>query len=89
MEEEIRYTLAYQDIVVRKDIPRLSPDIARRIKEAILVKLTTDPLSFSKPLQYDLFGYRGLRVGDYRVLFRIAKRTIFIDRIVHRSEAYR
>jgi mRNA interferase RelE/StbE len=30
-----------------------------------------------------------LRVGDYRILFEVEERKIFIYRVVHRKDAYR
>jgi mRNA interferase RelE/StbE len=38
-----------------------------------------------------LAGFRRYRVGDYRVIYRIdsATQTVYVYKIVHRSEAYR
>jgi mRNA interferase RelE/StbE len=42
-----------------------------------------------KRLSDDWQGYFRLRVGDYRVIFTIAKDEITIIRVRHRSESYR
>ena len=42
-----------------------------KIKKAIEERLTLDPIGFGKPLRYSLKGHRRLRIGDYRVVYRI------------------
>jgi len=68
---EIKFRLQYEISVVKEDIPRLSHPAKKQIKKAIEQKLTTKPEVFGKPLRRSLKGYRSLRVGDYRVIFRI------------------
>lgn len=85
-----RYTIEYDKTVIKFDIPALSVVIKESIKRAIEERLTVDPVIFGKPLQYNLKGYRRLRVGDYRVIYRIehAKRIVFIVAIKHRKDVY-
>ena len=33
-------------------------------------RITFDPISFGKPVRYDLKGYRKKSVGDYRIISR-------------------
>jgi hypothetical protein len=40
-------------------------------------------------LRFSLKGLRSLRVGDYRVVFRIQKNEVFIVLIAHRSFVYK
>lgn len=49
-----------------------------------------DPLDFGKPLQHSFKGYRRLRVGDYRIIYRIEQSSyiVVIVAIKHRKEAY-
>lgn len=84
----MRFTLRYQDRVVRKDIPVLPKRERGRIQKAIERKLTTHPEVFGKPLRRSLKGYRRLRIGEYRVVFRIEKTTVKIFAIGHRSVIY-
>lgn len=60
------------------------------IRKAIEKKLTTDPIAFGKPLRYTLKGFRRLRVGDYRVIYRIVenKVLVIIVDIDHRRVVY-
>jgi len=84
------YTIEYSATVVKFHIPALPVVIKKRIKRAIEERLTVDPVGFGKPLQYSLKGYRRLRVGDYRVIYRIEydKRIVLIVAIKHRKDAY-
>lgn len=68
---EISFSIIYHYLVVRSDIPRLSVLWRRKVQSAIEEKLTTNPDLYGKPLRRSLAGYRKLRVGDYRVIFRI------------------
>ena len=86
--EEMTFRIFYHITVAREDIPKLSSTDKERVKEAIEEKLQEAPEIFGKPLRYSLKGYRALRVGDYRVIFRIEDDTVKILLIVHRSLAY-
>ena len=83
------FTIEYHESVVKEDIPRLSSDLKKQVKGAIEKKLTTFPETFGKPLRRSLKGYRKLRVGDFRVIFRIEKQTVKVLAIQHRSEVYK
>ena len=48
----------------------------------------TEPDVFGIPLRRSLKGHRKLRVGDYRIVFRIEKKTVLILAILHRSVVY-
>lgn len=86
---EQRFTLSYHSVVVEQDIPRLSREWRFRIKKTIEEKLTIHPDIFGKPLRRSLAGYRKLRVGDYRVIFRLEHTEVKIIVIAHRRDAYR
>jgi len=84
----IRFDVVYHPVVVKDDIPKIPKKWKEKIKEAIEEKLTTNPESFGKPLRRSLKGYRKLRVGDYRIVFRIQSRKVYILGILHRSIVY-
>ncbi len=84
------YRIEYLESVVEADIPRLSKTARRRIREAIENKLVHNPIEFGKPLRFSLKGARRLRVGDYRVVYRIEPPDIvLVLKIGHRREVYR
>lgn len=84
----MNYTLQYEEAVVKEDIPKLSNDIKERIKKDIEKKLLSSPDKYGKPLRKSLKGYYKLRIGDYRVIFRIEKNIVKIFAIKHRSVVY-
>ena len=84
----IIYKVVYHEQVVKQDIPALSKEWRNKIKNAIEDKLATRPEVFGKPLRNSLKDYRKLRVGDYRVIFRIESKMIKIFLIGNRTKVY-
>jgi len=86
---EVAYEIFYHTKVVSEDLAEIGASDRARIKKAIEDKLTKSPETFGRPLRRSLRGYRKLRVGDYRVVFRIASPKIYILAIKHRSVIYK
>ena len=84
----LNFKIEYHELVIKEDISKLSKTNKKRTKKAIEGKLLTEPELFGKPLRKSLKGYRKLRVGDYRIVFRINKNIIKIFLIAHRSIVY-
>lgn len=84
------FQLQYLESVVTEDIPSLPKTMRNRIKAAIETRLTTDPVGLGKPLRYSFVGHRRIRVGDYRIVYRIDinTHTITIVLIKHRKDVY-
>ena len=84
------FVVEYLESVVEEDIPSLPKTIRSRIKTAIETRLTIDPIGLGKPLRYSFIGHRRIRVGDYRIFFRInmEKHSILIVLIKHRKDVY-
>ncbi|MDA1209217.1 MAG: type II toxin-antitoxin system RelE/ParE family toxin [bacterium] len=82
------FEVLYEQNVAKEDIPNLPKKAKERVRNAIEQKLTAKPDVFGKPLRKSLKGYRSLRIGDYRVIYRIEKRTVKIFAIKHRSVVY-
>ncbi len=82
------YAIIYADEVVNKDLPIILEPWKRVIKQAIETKLMTRPEVYSRPLRRSLKDYRKLRVGDYRIIFRIEENTVKIFVIQHRAIVY-
>ena len=85
----LNFEVFYHTKVVKEDIASLSLVWRDKIKFAIEEKLTIAPDFFGKPLRRSLRGYRKLRVGDYRVVFRIDGKKVYILAIMHRSVVYK
>jgi mRNA interferase RelE/StbE len=85
---EVAYILSYHEKVVRDDIPRLNGGWKKRIKTTIEHKLQHDPLLYGVPLRRDLHGCYKLRIGDYRVIYFVKNKTVYIVAIRHRRDVY-
>ena len=83
------FELRYHPDVKEIDIPALNEKLRRRIKKAIEARLITAPHEYGEPLRKTLKGYWKLRVGDYRVVFKIVNKEIWIFGIIHRKEVYK
>ncbi|MBM9538101.1 type II toxin-antitoxin system RelE family toxin [Desulfobulbus alkaliphilus] len=73
----MRWTILYHRDVAG-DLESIGPAAARRVMRAINVKLTQAPLQFGAPLSQNLAGFRKLRVGDYRVVYRVVATKVFV-----------
>jgi mRNA interferase RelE/StbE len=82
------FVVLYHRKVVSADIPALDPAVRRRIKAAIEAKLPLHPEEHAKPLAYTTARLWALRVGDWRVVFALRNRELWILRIGHRNEVY-
>ena len=82
------YEITFNEAVLKIDVPKLSRAWRVRIISAIDGKLRMNPEVFGKPLRYSFKNHRVLRVGDYRVVFRIDNLTVVVILIEHRSVIY-
>jgi len=82
------YQLFYHPDIEKKDLPDIPKNMKERIKKAIEQRLMTEPVKYGVPLKRSLQGYRKLRVGDYRVIYRIDKENIIILKIGNRKKVY-
>ena len=64
------YNLLYHP-EIQKDLHPIHKNIRTRIKNSIEQRLLIDPIKYGLPLKRGLQGYRKLRVGDYRVIYKI------------------
>jgi len=57
---------------------------------AIETRLTVDPVGLGKPLRYSFVGHRRIRVGDYRIVYRIdlQNNVVVVILIKHRKDVY-
>jgi mRNA interferase RelE/StbE len=82
------YTLVYHPEVKTKDVSTLNRDVAKRIQRAIESRLAVEPQRYGEPLRRTLKSYWKLRVGDYRVVFKIVKNEVWIFAIMHQRDVY-
>ena len=84
MPFELKYHPDVKDI----DLPSLNKKLKIRIKKAIETRLMNEPQRYGEPLRKTLKGYWKLRVGDYRVVFKVVKNQVWILGIIHRKKVY-
>ena len=82
------WQVLYHPDVSRKDLPEIPRNIRARLKRAVETRLLADPILAGAPLRKDLTGYRKLRVGDYRIIYRVQKDEIIVLIIGHRKDVY-
>lgn len=84
------FDIEYLDTVVEEDIPTLPKTMRSRIQSAIETRLAVDPVGLGRPLRYSFIGHRRIRVGDYRIVYRIdmQKNIVIIVLIKHRKDVY-
>ena len=81
--------IKYHPLVFSLDIPKLDKTAKERVKISIEKKLAVAPLLYGIPLRNDLRALRKIRVGDYRILFLLEHKEVFIVAIGHRKDIYR
>lgn len=84
MSFDLRYHPDVRDV----DIPAITAKLRARIKKAVETRLTSAPHQYGEPLRKTLKGYWKLRVGDYRVVFKIVGSEVWILGIMDRKEVY-
>jgi mRNA interferase RelE/StbE len=82
----VKYQLKFKRQAI-KDLQALSSDVKERIL-AKIVAMQDDLQGDIKKLTNFTPEYR-LRVGTYRVLFKIDGETLIIYRVKHRKDAYK
>lgn len=82
------FELRYHPAVKAVDLALLDGKFTIRIKTATETRLATAPQQYGEPLRRTLQGYWKFRVGDYRIVCRIAVDTVLILAIIHRKQVY-
>lgn len=82
------FSLRYHPAVGEEDVPGIPRNLRRRIADAIESRLTLRPHQYGAPLRKTLKGYWKLRVGDYRVVYKLEGDEVLIFAIRHRKTVY-
>jgi len=72
------YAVLIDKLVFKEDFKDIDKSGQLKIIKAIRKKLTTNPELYGQPLKRDLQGLWKLRVGQYRVVYRIEKDKILV-----------
>jgi mRNA interferase RelE/StbE len=84
----MNFTLRYHPDVRDVDLPFIDNITRQRIKKAIEERLLVSPQNYGIPLRKTLKGYWKMRVGDYRIVFKVVKNEIRILGIRNRKDIY-
>jgi mRNA interferase RelE/StbE len=84
----MEYNLIYHPDVKKVDLPKIDAKNKAMIKRTIEERLTTSPEVYGKPLRRSLKGYWKLRVGNFRIVFKIAGSDLRILAIIDRKAVY-
>lgn len=84
MPFDLRYHPDVRDI----DIQQLNETLRKRIKKAIEERLAISPHQYGEPLRKTLKGYWKMRVGDYRVVYKVSGSEVWIFAIINRKDVY-
>ena len=84
----VAFELKYHPDVKAIDIPQLDARLKTRIKNAIEMRLSTEPEQYGSPLRKTLHGYWKLRIEDYRAVFKVVGAEVRILGIIHGKKVY-
>lgn len=82
------YEIIYHAQILSHDGPNIEKTFFDRIENSIKTKLATRPELYGTTLRGQLDGHWKLRVGDYRVIYAIREKSVYIMTIGHRKDAY-
>jgi mRNA interferase RelE/StbE len=82
------YKLLYHPDILKHDLPKIPQNIRQLIRRAIEQRLAKETFLVGEPLRQSLKGHRKLRIGDYRMIYRVIGKEIIILKIGHRRDVY-
>lgn len=83
------FSLVYHTKVGEEDLSRIPINVQQRIARAIEARIAIAPAKYGSPLTGTLKGYWKLRVGDYRVIYKVVRSEVRILGIIHRKNVYK
>ena len=82
------HRILYNPKVLSDDLPLLNRDLHDRIIHAIERRLSAEPMQYGMPLRHRFKGCWKLRVGDYRIVYRLIQDVVLIVAVRHRKNVY-
>lgn len=65
-------------LVLEVDFKKIPSIDQKQILGTVQKKLSVDPKAYGKPLRGEFSGYWRLRIGDYRVVYKIVKDEVLV-----------
>lgn len=72
------WNIVIHRLVLSEDLKKLDPQSCHLILKVIYKKLARHPESYGNPLSGEYKNYWKLRVGDYRVVYKIIKDEVVV-----------
>lgn len=82
------YKILYHHKVREEDLRVIEPSFRKRIFKVIESRLINSPDQYGKPLRRPLAGYWKLRVGKFRIVYKIVTNEVWVLAILHRDKVY-
>lgn len=82
------FEIVYHPKVLHQDIVRLDKRELGRVRDVMETKLGTRPGLYGMRLRGELEEYWKIRVGDFRIVYKLEKQNIFVLAIRNRKEVY-
>ena len=82
------YSILFDDAVIKEDLPSIPKANKEQIKKAVMERLATNPVEYGKPLRQKLRGYLKMRVGNWRVIYKVRDSSVIIYAIGIRRDIY-
>ncbi len=84
------FSIVFYKKVLQEDLKKIDKFSLKLIRKIIDSKLRQDPFLYGKPLRKSFNGFRSLRVGDCRVIYKIKDKEIkiYVIVIAKRSMVY-
>ncbi len=73
------WEIVFHRQVIERDLPRIASGPRELILDVLSRRLGTAPESYGKPLRAPLAAFRRLRVGDYRVVYRVERQRVMVQ----------
>ncbi|MBI4824659.1 MAG: type II toxin-antitoxin system RelE/ParE family toxin [Nitrospirae bacterium] len=71
-----------------EDLKPLNQNIQETILSAMENRLGAEPMKYGKRLSRGLRGFWKLRVGQYRVIYRVEGTEVWVLKVGHRKDVY-
>lgn len=65
-------------LVLEEDFKKIPPFDQKQILRVIQKKISADPEAYGNSLRGEFSGYWRLRIGDYRVVYKIFKNEVLV-----------
>ncbi len=72
------WRIKFHPLVVKEDLRKIDPFWRKKIIKTIEKKLSLDPLNYGESLKGIYKDYWKLKVGDYRVVYKIGREEIVV-----------